>query len=300
MVLTGVVAFAACGPKEGAVSSRHKIDQVLAEETVYMDENVYYHHGSHVSEQWHWDGRTLYRIDYIDNGPYSENFFYDGRNRLTRTTVPAYGIRNEFHYDGRRLDSIECFQGDSKYYTLVFFHEGKTLTEMEWRYEPDTKSPLTQKQERAAVCKTLERVMGADIASLLTQPAQGKGAANTTRYRFEWYKDNVTRIDVSGTNANYTVQLAYDDKRNIYRQLFAYSEENDPMYGFEMLSKNNIVSIIMPFRNDDSQQFSYSYIYDGKFPLQRTQTYFYNVINEVDWTVSECRHQRTETFVPLD
>lgn len=302
LLLTAFAVLAvSCGKKEGVIDRDNRIDGVDAIESGYLDNQLYYSTGDFVEEDWHWDGKMMYRIDYRGDHPYSENFFYDGR-RLERTTVPAYGIRSEFFYDGRQLEHIDFFRNDSNYMTVRFTHDDGQLSEIVVDYfsnEVDTSVVAV-----AMHSNPLAALLGAELASKLEAQSierfcasNGKGVrTRQTRYELTWTDNNVTAIKCTDADGVRKIALTYDDKRNPYNQLFGYRELSDPMFGFEMLSENNITSIRMPYRFSANQLFSYSYEYDGSIPTKRTLTYSYPVVNGQNFDSAMYKYVKVETF----
>lgn len=295
-----LVILAACSKKDGVPDSRERIDQVVAEETMTMGEAQLYHYDSHVSEKWNWDGNQPYRIDYFDNKPCSENFFYDGR-KIVRTTIPAYRIHNEFIYDGQKLERIDCFRDDTLVSCMRFYHTGKKITRIKWSLYSDTPgetsrfSPLRW-LAGSPMAMTMER-HNADI--LKRSNAKSIDTATAT-YTLSWNGDNVSRIVCKEGNSEEAVwqaDMTYDDKRNPYRNLFGYNEFNDELFSFDMMSANNILTISMPSDHSDSQLYRYSYKYDGKYPSERTLTYSYIGVDQSTWSETTFSFTRTESFI---
>lgn len=296
LLTVGTLAFGSCGKREGAPDIRGRLVQVYSEETMMMGESELYHYERHLSEQWNWDGKELYRIDYYDSPPYSEVFFYDGR-QISRTTIPAYNIRNEFVYDGRMLERIDCYRKDTLLYSCRFRHEDDRMAGMDIHH---TDNPATSNQKADLFYATFSPLMGemagrllAEDQKRLVESRQKKGCKGgyEEQYDFTWNDDDVTLITHRVGSDLEETELSYDDGRNPYAQLFGYREINtSPVMGFRMLSEHNVISATV--RGNETRVYNCSYQYDGKYPIRRTVTYSYEAsdIQTLEETTYSCTH----------
>lgn len=274
-----------CGKKEGVVSAKHKIDKVIATENRWEEAEQIFAGDEYVAEQWVWDGRKVIRIDYRGDEQYSENFFYDGR-KIISTTVPAYDLRNEFQYDGRKLDKIDVYKKEKLAATMTFAHNDDVIIEivvkrvevdsdMVWpMWSPMPLKMLVGKSVANTICSN--EIMASDKRAF-NQPKSSNSDVET-HYRLSWDKDhkNVEKIEVNGNGINpYTIELKYDKKINPYAQLYANHEINESIFGLKMLSENNVTFIRMPFNNLGVIDFNYTYTYEDDYPATCNLTYNY-------------------------
>ncbi|MBP5189512.1 MAG: hypothetical protein J6031_01195 [Bacteroidales bacterium] len=302
MMCTVLLVVVACGKREGVIVKKYKIDEVMAFEKHYYNDALFHSVDSYVEEDWHWDGKEMYRIDYRSDHPYSENFFYGSHGRLERTTVPAYGISSEFHYDGRMLEHIDFYQDEKPLMTVSVVHGEKKIEEIDCQYyNLDTNAVVK-------CCNPLASLLGNEVASnlekenaqrRLEQHKRGVKSLNM-RYVLSWSDDNVTAIKCIDADGTRNIAISYDDKNNPYNQLYGYRELSDPLFGFEMLSENNILTIRMPYQRNKNQLFTYRYEYDGKCPTRRTLTYSYPTISVTTLDSVMFRYEKVETFVYVD
>lgn len=297
-VITALV-FSGCGEREGVVSSKQKIDRVMASETQYYDDEQVFSRNDYVEEQWTWDKKKVIRIDYRGESQYSENFFYDGR-KIISTTVPAYDLKSEFEYDGRKLNKISFYIKESLSATMSFVRGEDNISAIVFhRYGVGSEKSLP-----AVASVPLVALVGTDVANIIGQDAARQMQSDfpaaksdqEVRYSLTWKNDNVERIDVSGLGSPYTITLTYDDKNNPYDQLFAYHDIEDPIFGFKMLSKHNVTFIRMPFENKGTVDFKYAYTYDDDYPSSRKLTYNYVTLRGINDTVT-VRVEKTEKYI---
>jgi len=289
-----LLMLTSCTRKEGVVDHQQRIDQIYASEKASLDGQLLYEYDNLLAEQWNWDGNELYRIDYQFSTTYSENIFYDSRNRIVRTTIPAYRQRNDFRYDGRQLSGIDCYEADSLVSTLVFVHDGKVLTEVQ-RYDYGSSA--------AKGLNPLRQLLGADIASAIEvgaqrHRAQTKGEATVrTDFHFEWDDDdNVSRVSYNDGTQTQQIVLTYDEMNNPYSELYTNFMMEESLFGFAMMSRHNIVTMRMPYELQSDLLFTYTYQYEDDYPTMRHLHYSYSSMSETDWTEALYEYDKTEVY----
>ena len=291
LIILSCLLFAAC-QKDGKLITKERVDNVYREETVMMGGELLYHDAELLSENWCCVDEELYRIDYLTNRPCSENFFYDGK-QIVRTTVPAYGIENKLFYNGRKLNRIESYVDGELDCTILVDHNDDKISEMRWIYVmPDTGSRSSE--------SLVSMMLGREIADALAinneqLKRQSKGKGNVEiLYHFDWDddEDNVIRI----SSGDWIAEMTYDENYNPYHNLFGYNEMHDPLFGFEMLSKNNIRTITMPYQSYGTTVFTYTYEYKDHFPKERTLTFSYTAPGYGSFELTDYSVTRIERF----
>lgn len=285
-----VCVMAGC-KKEGKLNTKQKIDKVFREESMMMGGEMLYHDAESLSEEWCWDGKELYRIDYYVNHQCSENFFYDGK-QIVRTTVPAYGIENRLHYDGRELERIESYIDGELDYTILFSHDDGKISEMRWIYSTSETSENNNNP-------LLDKMFGGELVVAITannemlRKRSGRKDDSEIVYHFEWKDGNVKKV----TCGDWQAEMTYDDNYNPYHNLFGENELNDPLFGFEMMSENNIRTITMPFKTYGTIVFTYTYEYEDDFPKRRTLNYSYSAPGISSYEMTSYELTRVEKFI---
>lgn len=285
-----------CGKKEGAPDTRSRINNIYSSERYTMGDVVLFEDQEHLSQQWFWDDDELYRIDYHENAPYSENFFYDG-DQIIRTTIPAYKLRNDFAYDGRRLSSIHTYRADTLIYTVKVSHDGKKLTAIDIHYEQNLSDKgyglemmPTMHPLRLLTGDAIAHMVADDACRLSRQRKATNNAEQDIRYEFTWKDDDVVAVDAIAASETWHATLTYDNKNNPYSQLFGYHLGHEAVWGFMMMSEHNVLTLTRPYENSNDQLFTYTYSYDGDYPSQCTLAYSYlaphnQTFEEVSYTV---------------
>lgn len=227
-----LLILASC-EKDGNPQDRMKIEEIYAEKEVLYNDVHQYTLSNRLVEKWCWDGNTLSRIDYCeDMATYSENFYYNGRNQIVSSTVPAYGLRSEMSYDGRKLSEISVYLDDQLAYVYRFYYEGKQLIRLELSQE----SPVADK-----ACPLISRMHSLHPFSNLLSP---KSTTSQT-LDFTWDDDNlIAAILSSGQSIPVHYAFDYDDGNNPYYDLLSLYTFDGGMRSPYLFSKNNIVSIL--------------------------------------------------------
>ena len=265
-------AFSACSHKDGKPDTRQRLQAIYAYTEATFDNQPYYTTDRLKVQEWFWDGKEVYRIDYSEDlSTYSENIFYDNHHRILRTTIPAKGLRSEFAYEGRQLASIEVYLHDVLNYTLTFTHDhGHIVSILQENASSKTRVDYNP----------LHLLMGDVLPSL---PSAKGGTVELT---LEWDDDNLVAIN----NGDYTMRLTYDDQRNPLLDLYTLYELQDDEPGtlslqdgqanLAMLSANNPLTLSRPFDGNPDYTFHYQYTYEGRYPATRQLTYTYTSMND--------------------
>lgn len=289
-----------CGKKEGVIQTTKRLGQVFSEEHITFEGQPYYDSENHLSQQWNWDGDVLFRIDYRDNPPYSEVLYHDG-SRLVATRVLAYGVRTELAYDGRKLESIDCFHNDTLFARYSFHHDGKTLTGFDLTIYHDYMPAVPRSLFRSAlpIDDALVSYLDADFRNLSRQFAASAKSSSVAHYGFEWEDDDLVQVVCSSDNQTlWSARLTYDDKLNPYSQLLGYREFSNPLSDteFRCFSRHNVLSITRT-PSTIAPDYTYSYNYDGDWPLSRTLTYEVVGSSPTDLTEGVFHYSITDHYI---
>jgi len=292
-----ILLLFSCSHKDGKLDHRQRLTAIYSSQEVQMDGTPYYSQSRHKVQEWFWDGKEVYRIDYSEDfSTYSENIFYDRKHRIIQTTIPAKKLTANYNYDGRELSSIEVLKNEDVLYTLSLQHEDGHITTITQTFLHDGEKSIDAiSPMRFLFCNELAYAMNTMVRS-------GKAAGNTITYRLSWENDNVTRIEAESSSGKSAMGMTYDDMRNPIRDLFNLYELQDDEPGTSsladnevnllMLSKNNILTLQRPFDDQSDYSFNYQYTYEGKYPATRTLIYAYTSMN--DTTFKPCSIQVKE------
>ena len=183
---------------------------------------------------------------------------------MAKVTEPAYDWGGNHHvdeisfvYDGKKIVTLNMTSAYSNYDYLKM--NNGSVNRME-RLLLENFMPYNKSTEKV-------------IKDLHAKSAKG----NTNSINLTWDGDNVSKITATTSYGNATMTFSYDDKNNPYKgflmALGSYGETE-----IEFFSKNNITKSVSHFvengENYDDEE-TYTYTYDGKWPLSRTEEYSY-------------------------
>lgn len=316
LLLTFAIAtlLTACNNKDGAISRHKKISEIYSSSQVLNDGTPYYTIDRHLVQHWLWDKNELYRIEYIEDfSVYSENIFYDRRHRISRTTVPAYGLKSEFAYTGRKLDSIQVYQNDILSYTLHFTHENHHISSILQHFaNPSVAAKQLKFNPLHLMLDDNLFEQTNQIASQAIKKAQTtgrKGALDIT-YTLTWEKDNLAILKSSFNNGSSEIAFTYDNKTNPFKECYTFYEIQDAEPGtvalsdnllnFLVVSKNNILSVTRPFAGNDNYTFNYTYTYEGNYPSVRQSSYSYPSLDSQTAQPNVVTVKETREYIYLD
>lgn len=274
--------------KDGKYNPKEKISKIYTSSThssSWYDgetwhEGDVYNTPKHLSQAWTWDGKKLMSIaDYDSDGEnYSTaKFEYDGSQLSKITEDDNYSV---LEYDGKKLASVKTYSDGQLVSTAIVTHDGKKIVKIEATNNADIDLDVKGLRASAMEDALWTLVMPADARPLIKKAAAKSGAkASTTEtITFEWDGDNVSKVSMTegnGTNSStYTMSYTYDKMKNPYYG-FLYEILNESGCS---LSENNAVSMTYTSVSEDgtySDTENYTYKYDGKWPIERTNSHSY-------------------------
>lgn len=220
LILAALLLLASCA-KEGKPTHKHKIAQIYSGKTVVYTESGVpaYTLSRQLVEEWQWDGNELFRIDYSeDDATYSENFFYNWRHQIVRTTVPAYDLESQFLYSQGHLMKIDVTLKGQALYSIEFIRDKKHVTQIELVGSVDEASALHP--------RLLSHSVGPDVAQAISQSlAHNPSSKSETHLALTWLDDDLAEIS---DGQGHTIRYTYGTQANPLRQLYSlYALDNE-------------------------------------------------------------------------
>ena len=249
------VILSAC-TKEGVYNPKEKISRIF-----YQSSNS---NGKNLQESWTWDKNLLSKI--VDENGDFRNFEYDGKQ--LKTVRYSNGDKLEYTYDGGKVTKAEVFSSNELYSSFTFEHDGSKISKVTVTFYDNSGNAIRAFAGLDAIFT--DPVMNESVKRDIVKNRATFGTKSSTEtytYNYEWDGDNVKKMDceynVSGQFFTSTCTYSYDKNPNpFYRSL----SEGDELVN----SKNNITKYVSEDSEGGYYESSYTYKYDGKFPIERT------------------------------
>lgn len=295
--------MSACSEKEGVYSPKKKIAKVYQASTYiygYHDEvsdSWFYDTNSSpktLAEDWTWDGSKLSKItiyetgNVISKGEVADiiNFTYDGKQA---TRIEGYDQYMTISYDGSKLKQVQIFDKEDNELegAMEFVHDGKKITKINVTINDEdlVKSPSAMNLQKVLFRGILPTIDQADrVVAAMDKVVKSNGAKaqRTIPVELTWTGDNVTGISMNQMGMTISGTYVFDNKNNPYQNfLFGIigTMEDGSMIIF---NKNNVTKAVMKTQMSfmgqtftETEEYNYSYTYDGSWPLTRTMKTVY-------------------------
>lgn len=255
-------------------------------------------------ESWEWDGNKLAKITYYEHGNVTEKadpvvndvitFTYDGKKVTRAEGTDEYMT---FTYDGKELKSVDVFDKENPTTPeMSFFFEHKdgkiVKIDVTAEGELDLKKATVINLEKVLFHSILPDVNNAEkVVSKVNTIMQKKGAKDqaTMPLILTWDGDNVSEMSTTLFMYGFTMSAkstyTFDDKNNPYQNFLFGLIEGDLF----VLNKNNVTKSVTEstfLGQTETEELTYTYTYDGKWPVSCTQTYSYGDEEEGERSVS--------------
>ncbi len=266
-VLTLIIffCFTSCR-KDGVYNPKKKIHKIYTQKDNEKKTLI---------ETWTWNEKKLSRIDYAN---YYSLFEYDGKQIAKITS--SNGSYTNFIYDGSKINKMEYYENDKLSIHYIFEHDGNKVSKIvveEYAENIDSKYSNLKSFEDSRI-KALRFVLPEQSCSTISNYSLQKknrkaNSIDTTTISLTWYGKNVVKMifEKISDGKVYTSTSTYnhDNKKNPLYDFLSYNLD-DPVFGY---SKNNITRDFIKDSDNQSWEYTYSYLYDGNFPIQSTRVY---------------------------
>ena len=283
MLIVATMAFASCQKSEGYFNPDRKINKIYeSSETTFTiaGQTTNTTVDKHVSESWTWDGNKLKKIDYYNDNGELENtdvFTYDG-DVITKIEWDEQS-HVEFVYDKKVLKAIKMYNEDTLYTeTIITQRDGKKITELvAYVFANHPSNSKFARANQTALRLLLPELAAKDIAQQMGVMRAAKSKTDTNEInpiRLFWEGDNITKMVMTSNAADIQIEqfYAYDNKINPYRSFVNYlcgpntindwGSSNNPVYDSTSMTGEQTLNYGL----------SYSYEYDGEWPVKRIYT----------------------------
>lgn len=182
----------------------------------------------------------------------------DGKFKNGGPIEESYGM--QFIYDGDKLTEIRVNDEELQSNTYLTY-SGEQITEL---YETYVDGGFSGWYKRNMTYSSDGHLME------LTETYDG---GDNNRYVLTWSGDNVASVQCFENGSLFrTTNYTYDNKKSAYTEMpewYAYMEDGS----FTMLSANNVIMESRVNSDGESRNHSYTYTYDGEWPVKRIENY---------------------------
>ncbi len=273
LLLTGVLGFIFSGcQKDGDYRPKEKIKEYTEKQTSISEgeEKDFLTK----TEQWHWDGDLLSRIDLIyavgeaPERTYPSYFEYDNNQLIKITDIDGHTLN--FTYDGRRVEKLEYRVANSEelIYSETYTHKNGKIIEI------DVKAlnmlHFKNLSKNISLLSILDGMRpNLPISKMTSDDGNNKSEYLYSTITIEWKGDNISKTTTVFDDGIIEVaEYSYDDMLNpFYRSLEHF------IGGEALASKNNVISQTWSNSYESARITTYAYAYDGKYPTTKKREY---------------------------
>lgn len=250
-----VLGFASC-KKEGQYMPKKKITQIV---DTYATSAEGVSNTTAQQQIWKWGGDILSYIEYYDyNGNLLTTlvFGYDKDNRIDEIISSTSNESFKYTYSGKYLDKVEYSRNENLICTYTFVRKNKNIIEVN--------CATTSKSDVAMVANPFVFFMPEKVATELAKAPTAKGSSTI---KLTWDGKNVVEATMNEGEQVHSFKWKYDNKINPFESFLRFGS-----YTYsEMFSQNNVVEETESL-NNISKTTTFTYKYEGKYPVERTYT----------------------------
>lgn len=263
MVLT---IFVTSCQKDGVYNPKKKIEKIYLS---YGDDKI-------LTETWTWDKNLLTKVAY-GAGRIYDVYEYDGKqlSKVTAYVGDKEGYSYVFTYEKSKLLKIEEILNGKVYETITVEHDGKKIVKMTLKFVEDDYKNIKSVRNNKTFTTIMRNFLPQPIIDKIIENSMRKADDYESIVEFVYEGDNVSKMTMTDKNSSTSMAYTYDDKLNPF-----YNN----LYGSEMrgattaLSKNNPLTSAMTTTVEGEEikiNGTYSYVYDGEYPIEVTYSYKY-------------------------
>lgn len=249
-----LISFSSCSDNIGDYHPKKKISRI------YSDDG----YGKTLDEMWSWNKNQLVKIEHSSG--LTEYFTYNKKGQIVRVDDYEYGEYTEYQYDGNKLEKIRYYDDNTLEEEYSVTYDGNHPSKIELTYYVGYKGKSRLKSEGTNPLKIL---LSGNVYQRIERKFNEYSAASKSNYniiKLEWEKGNISKViyEVIDEGEQYTeeVTFKYDNKSNPFHNCLALYPEDFVVGNWG--SKNNVIE---EFSTGISV--TYSYIYDGNYPIEK-------------------------------
>lgn len=247
--------FSSC-QKEGQYMPKKKIHQIV---DTYVTSVEGVSTTTAQMQVWKWGGDVLSYIEYYDhdgNVLTTMVFGYDKDNRVEEITSSSSNEFFKYIYSGKYLEKVEYSRNENLICTYTFDRKDKNIIEVN--------CTTVSKSDVPMMANPFILFMPENFATALAKAPSTKG---TSTIKLTWDGKNVVEATMNTGAQVQSFKWKYDNKNNPFVDFLRFGA----ITYSEMFSQNNVVEETESIDNN-TKTTTYTYEYDGKYPVKRTHT----------------------------
>jgi hypothetical protein len=256
-----IALFTSCEKKEGVYNPSKQIQKIYT-----IDDGE-----KELEEVWHWDGKVLTSIDYVDGmNSTTATFSYDKQKRMV--AMDAGGAHTEFIYDGKYIKKIEITYEGVVVSTTEIEHKNGKISEMRLTdvfMDDDVWDKMLIVNPMRFVIPEAFPV----VEKTMKKCAKAKGNDQII-VKLNWKGDNANSMEITSTLWGQTmtelVELTFDNMNNPMYGLF--SSMNSDVVTNLFVNKNNALTMNYNLMGEEVAKVNYTYEYEDNYPTKITMT----------------------------
>lgn len=273
VIIAFAIIFSSCY-KEGVYNPKQKISKIY-EQSYFGLEKIL--SPKELSESWTWDGNLLVKIEYGPDGEWYQILEYDGKqiSKITNYYNEAIEGYMTYTYEKSILQKIEYFEGSTRTLLAEISHDGKKISKIDiteyYDYIEEENYINKNKTQKENTLKLMHLFISQRNLHAIQKNRHKIMSTNYT-INYTYDGDNVIKEEYRYDDGSIeTISYTYDDKFSPY---YNYMNSECPVNG-----KNNILTMLQQVYYggfQDSFSGTFTYEYDGKWPIKDIGEYMSN------------------------
>ena len=227
-----------------------------------------------LSTVFHWNNDKIISIDHYSDNQYhgSDVFTYNNNGLVSKVT---------FNEEGEEYENVVLSYNGTQISTVKFYRDGIMQSAYNVSY---SNNKITRLTCTYMTHDTLESVHGRDFFKNMfkTDPKDISATDDMPYIVLTWSGNNLTRLQRYNSGGEYYETFTYDNKINPYCGVNSLAVYVLFRGNFSYLSQNNVLYDDL-HENGYTYPTTYTYIYNGNYPVQYSFTEEYVTHNRDSW-----------------
>ena len=275
-----LLAVTSC-TKEGVYNPKEKIVKIYESSlnstiNSYGDQTFTYSDttAKHLTQEWNWDGNLLTSISYYNYNEqtkesvfsYKMDMIYDGK-RLVKVASSSTEYAT-YTYEDNKIAKIESYYNGELQLSRAITHDGKKIVKIVMTiYDDEINDDLA----KFALSSLMPSKRALDAVFAVRSDKASAVATQTLDFTYDG--NNVSKMVMTYGDETMTMEFTYDKNKNPFCGNYALSAGEGDL---NCINANNVLTEKSTWQRTgetyDPQESTYTYEYDGKYPVTKTMT----------------------------